>query len=497
MAGGSTVQETVALQLKFIGDKFKRGIGMATKGIKTASTGMSEFHKTMKHPRKDLKNAGKNFKTVGGRAQNFAKRIRMATHGMRGFRMEMLGVMFFGKMLQKTFTGLLRPIMDTFGVFDLFKTMLKIVFLPIMKTLFPFFLKLFKIVTAWSPKMKKMVGWFVVLGAILGTVLFLVGSFALGIGSLILALGWLVTPLGLVVAGFLTLIGIKGISEWIKNIGSASDKAGEKVVEMGFISAESFGLIKDKVVSAFATIKGVFAGMKSKIGDWVAEHAVGALDTVKAAFTGLKSKITSWFTEYAPVMITNGGKLITNIATGLLENASKIGTAIGNVIGTITEWITEHGAEVIAFGLDILTKLVQGLEDNADNISIALEAIMESIGIWIKDNAGKLAALGAQFFAAMFSGAVKAFSESETIQSVALPNVPVIGNVLEDKTGLGTRELLRIGYLALGGGRSDNSGRWQANFTTNFNGFTMEQFEIANEENQRLVEEEINRVANQ
>ena len=54
----------------------------------------------------------KNFKKNITTGQRWALGIRKMTHGLRGFRMEMLGVMFFGMGLQKFFTGLLRPALE-------------------------------------------------------------------------------------------------------------------------------------------------------------------------------------------------------------------------------------------------------------------------------------------------------------------------------------------------------------------------------------------------
>ena len=58
-------------------------------------------------------------------------RVRFLTHGFRGFRMELLGVMFFGMGIQKFFTGLIKPALTITGVFKLWSTILSILFLPV------------------------------------------------------------------------------------------------------------------------------------------------------------------------------------------------------------------------------------------------------------------------------------------------------------------------------------------------------------------------------
>ncbi len=133
---------------------------------------------------KGLNNINRQGMTRMGR---FAFQARKATHGLRGFRMEMLGVMFFGMGLQKFFTGLLQPALKLTGVFELWSTVLAILFLPIALLLLDFMMPLFMWLINLSDETKLFIGKLVLLGAILGAALFLFGMFALGIGSVILA----------------------------------------------------------------------------------------------------------------------------------------------------------------------------------------------------------------------------------------------------------------------------------------------------------------------
>lgn len=126
---------------------------------------------------------GLKFTTVGGRMANGMRKL---THGMRGFRMEALGVMFFGMSLQRMFAGLLKPVSEAFGVFDLFRLMLLVLFLPVMEMLFPILLAIMEWFMNLSPGVKKAIGIFVLLGLVFGTILMIVGTFILGLGSLIL-----------------------------------------------------------------------------------------------------------------------------------------------------------------------------------------------------------------------------------------------------------------------------------------------------------------------
>ena len=50
---------------------------------------------------------------------------------MRGFKMEMLGVMFFGMSLVRVFNGLIKTSLDWFGITEIMSTALGILFLPV------------------------------------------------------------------------------------------------------------------------------------------------------------------------------------------------------------------------------------------------------------------------------------------------------------------------------------------------------------------------------
>ena len=90
----------------------------------------NSFGKVMSMPFEQWRNFvkdGGEFESVG--AKN-ASKIRLMTHGMRGFRMELLSVMFGAQMVSKAMWGLLKPAMEATGIFELISTMLLLLFLP-------------------------------------------------------------------------------------------------------------------------------------------------------------------------------------------------------------------------------------------------------------------------------------------------------------------------------------------------------------------------------
>ncbi len=152
---------------------------------------MGDFNKTMAMSLDNMKRMNKANVTLRSTGARAANSIRKFTHGLRGFRMEMLGVMFFGMGLQKFFTGLLQPALKLTGIFELWSSVLQILFLPIALLLLDFLMPLFDWFMNLSEGTKLMIGKFVLFGAAIGAILFLFGMFALGIGSVILAFGGL------------------------------------------------------------------------------------------------------------------------------------------------------------------------------------------------------------------------------------------------------------------------------------------------------------------
>ena len=302
---------------------------------------------------------GKRIKTAGGKVGNATRDM---THGMRGFKMEMLGVMFFGMMLQQTFLGFLHPVMEAFGVFDLFRTMLLVVFLPIMEIIFPILLRLMQWFMDLPSKVKLLLGALVILGVIIGTLLFLIGSFALGIGSLILALPVIATLIPYIAAaiGAVMALGIsfnilrdipkaiKTITNWFKNLKPNIEKAGG--------AFNYFGDIVDKVMARIPIIGPIYK-LLSKM--WTVVRDFLTSDD-KYAF--LKNIFIGWFTKLKE-------------DEGIIGSITRFVAKIWNTISTFIRKITTFGDDVMQMikntpdatwkdiGVYMAKKIFKGLQD--------------------------------------------------------------------------------------------------------------------------------------
>jgi len=279
MAAGSIEKITVVLQAMTSG--FAKGLGRAQTQLKSVGKNMQEFGAVMAMPMKNFKEINNNMKATQAVGGKVAKRFRMMTHGMRGFRMEALDVMYFGMMMQRMFMNLLQPVMEAFGVFDLFRIMLLTLFLPIMEAIFPFLLALMEWFMNLPGPVKKAIGIFVILGLMFGTIIMILGQFALGIGSLILMFG---TSFGVIIGivgnFILVFAGIIFVVKGVYNVVKGKmEGIGQIIIGVGLILLLFIGwwaLIPIAVGAAVYLVlkywKSAQDGLKivfAAIGDWI------------------------------------------------------------------------------------------------------------------------------------------------------------------------------------------------------------------------------------
>ena len=291
-------------------------------------------------------NEGGEFNSKGARLGNT---VRMLTHGMKGFRMEMLGVMFFGQMLQKTFSALMKPTLEIFGVFDIWRIMLQTLFIPIVSALFPLFMELVTWLMNLSPEAQMAIGAFVVLMTGIGAVLATVGQFALGIGSLILMFSG---PAGLAGAATGAATGIAGIAGAIPGIGIA----------IGIAVAlwkTDLGGFRDFVTTTFEVLAGsledIFNGIKKVIS--------GIWNTMTSILEG------DWETAWENMQKVAEGldEIFTAIMEGMALSIANVFIWLFNTIKDLYNNVIVNG---VMFGLQKLAEKV-GMEDLAKNLEEA------------------------------------------------------------------------------------------------------------------------------
>ena len=167
--------------------------------------------------------------TLTGRTQSLGQVTDNASKAAKRFNFSWLSVMFAGMALNRVFGGMIKSQLKLFGITELLGGVFTLVMLPVMMMLLPLFLLLSQIMINLSPEMKIVVGVLIVMAAIFGIILLIVGQAMLAImglgmifgitGSLamlaVFGIVLILIGLGLVIAGIIIIIQNWG-KNWIK-----------------------------------------------------------------------------------------------------------------------------------------------------------------------------------------------------------------------------------------------------------------------------------------
>ena len=347
MTAGS-IMERVIVKLDMVSKGFQNSMNRANMATKGFRKGLADAGHALNMPIQNMKimdRQGFLMKTSLGRA---AMGVRHMTHGLRGFRMEMLGTMFFGMMLQQMFLGFLRPVMEAFGVFDMFRLMLLVLFLPTMEMLFEPMLKIMTWFMELPEESQKAIGVFTLLGIVIGTLLFTIGTFALGIGSVIQILPDFskgLGKLGRAIKGLRAIFSISGLLITAVLVGI-------------FIAwKENFMNIREYIGKIWEGIKDIFSGAMKAIEGFI-EMFMGLMEgdfeKFEAGLKKLLSGLAQFFKGIKGVLINlfitiviGAWRALWGIVQILFEVGRRIGRLLAELIKSAYEKLKDMGKSMM------------------------------------------------------------------------------------------------------------------------------------------------------
>lgn len=311
--------------------------------------------------------------TISGGARKAGNSFRQFTHGIRGFRMELLGAMFFMMMMQQTIRQLLAPAAEAAGVFDVWKAILQILFLPIMLIVLWVLLWLLDIVADMPDWLKFLIGAFVLLVLVLVIIGFLVFAFALGLGALVMLLPQ-------IIAGFtLMKIGLRLFGQAIKQV------LGKAWSLFKLVFRWVFRFVTSGLAALIVLVIGLWLAFKENFGnirDWALLIWVGMKDMAGGFFDFLKG---GW--EFIVGIFTlNGDK----IKSGAMRMWNGLVRFIGGALKAIYGLIITLGLGALRgfkFLWDSLVKLTLWL---VSKMSDGMRSFFSKIYNWGKDLVGDL-----------------------------------------------------------------------------------------------------------
>jgi hypothetical protein len=143
---------------------------------------------SIKKQNETLRKQNEAFSDATGYSGRFAKQLNAIQAASKKLLMPMLGVMFFGMAMRSMFIQLFNPVMEAFGVFDLFQAMLLVLFLPVMEMIFPYLLKFAEFFMNLPEPVQKVIGILAIVGIVLGTILTVGGAIAIAVMAMVAAL---------------------------------------------------------------------------------------------------------------------------------------------------------------------------------------------------------------------------------------------------------------------------------------------------------------------
>lgn len=406
-------------QLKKLNSQVARGITLAAKSsavdkrkkerTKTLAEQQYKFGQVMGMSMERFKafnQQGYKFNTLGGRIANITRKM---THGLRGFRMEMLGVMFFGMSLTRIMSGLFSKSMEWTGVMEILSAALGLLFLPMGMLLLDWALKFLDWVGGLSEEQKKLIGVITLVVGVFGVFLTILGTLALGIGSIILAFSSLFSPIGMLIIALGGLAIAAAIASIFKDTGDASDELQGKLISFG-VPPEVFDAIKNKIVSLFSSIKkiitdkmpGIKAEFKTKL-----DELIMSIEEKGASFIAAGRTIANYLMVGVVSYIKENPFMVVGAMIGAWFGGP-VGAMIGSAIGLLFGKLDfSQISGVVDKGKQLLDGFLYGLDKNIYIIGDAVVLIIEELGKWIGKNAPKILKLGLMFAGYLAEGIAK------------------------------------------------------------------------------------------
>jgi len=337
--------------------------------LKIAGLSMNQFNKHLKENALMLTKNNQVIDKLTGKQMVLGNVLRQNMIQARRFKMEWLSIMFAGMAISRVFGGIIKKQLELWGVTDMLSSAWTLVLLPIMELITPFLYKLLDAFMNMPEGVKLAVGAFVVLAAVLGTLLMVVGQIFLGL------------------SGFKSLLGKRGIVGTIKLLGTnfwtIMAIVGKFLVVLGgiiLIIKGIYDITKGKFEGIGLIIMGVGAILLLFIGWWaLIPIAVGAAvyliikywKNIKSFFGWIWQKIkdifwASWnwikgmFLKYTLVgQIIKNWKKIKNFFSGLWQAVIRIFKGAVNVLVSVMNFWIRGLENMINIAIKGLNKLIK------------------------------------------------------------------------------------------------------------------------------------------
>jgi methyl-accepting chemotaxis protein len=277
---------------------------------------------------------------------------RKVTQSATRFRMELLGVLFFGMAVQRMFSGLMRPALQAAGVFDIWRSILEILFLPIALDVTEALVKILEKVSKMPESTKKAIGVIALLGFVFGTLLLIIGTVGLGISSLAMFFANFGLQLLIIISAlgvFITLLAaIGGGAEAVDKLWGGISKISDGLLGAMKTTSKAFFDASGEVNSYMDDLK---TGYNAAIE--LTDKNKNSTDNLADTFDTLHSKTKKTFND------------ANNSANTLEKNLGDVGTS-----GKISIDNIKNSTDNLDTTTKNLNTTVKNLNNNMSNMTI-------------------------------------------------------------------------------------------------------------------------------
>ncbi len=319
-----------------------------------------------------LKGVGTLFFKVARAGYNFIK-------SLKGFKPAWLSVMFMSMGIRKALGGMIKPVLELLGVFEIWRAMLVSLLLPALMPLYDMFLNLMDWFWDMPEGTQKLIGQFILVAASLATIAMIGSQFMLMITALGVSLG----TIALILLPFAAIFG--GVTIAVFKFGEEARATTDKIVDFinkgveiakkwleGFVKKfmENLPLIKElsknimtALIDGILAILGIIGPVISTILDTMYEFFEAYKDKIFKIAGFIIEKLVEFAGMFLPSVIELGKVIIDKIMEGIRANKLVLKKAFAELLEVLTNIITESIPLLLQMGWTIGGAFLGGIWD--------------------------------------------------------------------------------------------------------------------------------------
>ena len=217
-----------------------------------------------------------------------------------------------------------------------------------------------------------------------------------------------------------------------------------------------FNSIPDLVTQAIPYIKEgaeqLLTNFIESVGSFDGDLLTKGTEIVQNILDGISQKIED------SEIFDKAAEVISNFATGLIDNLPDIITASGDIVVSITDFITEHLPDFFDAGTEILNNIADALDDpeNIQKTVDAMSEVLDKLVQTIENNGPEMVTSGGHLIVALANGVMNLRQAAWTAAAM------VVKGILEKFVGAVGKAMTAGGQIVSKLATGIANGAWQA-----------------------------------